>query len=269
MAIARRLGLFWGKSPSPSALVSAIAQAEIAVGNPFVLSDEQVKALRQAAKDLVDAGHTEAANIVIALLIDRGDLEPPFRQSLLQQFNQTAKAWRILLDDCIKKQQPFRLLYRNAQGRELEFTVRHAHIRPYENRSYLMIWCEETADVEPDIPKFPELWHNRCLRLDRIQSMTVLPISGQWHNQLDTIEVQLHLSGGLAKAYEPKPDDTDSSVQADKRIVMRRVVNLFWLIREVRRYGPECVIVSPEALRDRFRKELTRWVKQYESKIPD
>lgn len=74
----------------------------------------------------------------------------------------------------MKKRQPFRLLYRNAQSRELEFTVRHAQIRPYENRSYLMIWCEETADVEQGIPEFPELWHNRCLRLDRIQSMTVL-----------------------------------------------------------------------------------------------
>jgi predicted DNA-binding transcriptional regulator YafY len=40
-------------------------------------------------------------------------------------------------------------------------------------------------------------------------------------------------------------------------------VNPFWLIRELRRYGADCVIVSPNAVRDRFKKDLTAMLEQY------
>ncbi|MBD3562273.1 transcriptional regulator, partial [Planktothrix sp. FACHB-1355] len=43
--IARRFGIVWGKSPSPSGLVAAIAQEELQVGREaFTLSEKQVKA---------------------------------------------------------------------------------------------------------------------------------------------------------------------------------------------------------------------------------
>jgi predicted DNA-binding transcriptional regulator YafY len=255
-AIARRLNILWGKEPSISGLIVAIAQQSVEVGQPFTLNPNQVKALQQAIKALNDAGHVGEAQSTLALLLDKGKLEAPLRQSLLKQVSQTTQAWRILIEDQIKKQQPFLLNYRNSQDQELDFTVRHAEIRFYEKRFYLQIWCEETTDVENDIPDLPELWHNRCLRLDRIQSLAVLPVSGDWRGQLDTLKVYLQFRGWLAKAYEPKDDDIENELVGDVRQVVRRVANPFWLIREVSRYWEDCVIVSPESLRDRLKQKL-------------
>jgi predicted DNA-binding transcriptional regulator YafY len=265
--IARRLNIFWGKSPSPSGLITAIAQQKLEVGQPFTLNSNQVKALRQATKDLIDAGHVEEAQTLLALLLERGNLEAPMRQSLLQQVSQPAEAWRILVEQQIEKQQPFHLVYRNSQSQELEFTVRYAEICPYEKRLYLQIWCEETEDVESDIPDLPELWNNRCLRLDRIKAL--LPIGGQWRGRLDFLEVYLQFSGWLVKAYEPKPEDVDDKIVGDVRQVVRRVVNPFWLIREILRYWENCEILSPESLRLRVQQKLSALCRLYDMEVQD
>lgn len=256
-AIAERLGIRWGNSPSPSGLVSAIAQHDLEVGHPFKFNPMQVKALHQSIRDLIDAGHIEEAKSVLTLLIDRGGLEAPLRQSLIQQISHPLEGWRIQVDQLIAQQQPFHLVYQNSQGQSLEYTVHYAEVIFYEKRYYLQIWCDETADSTD----LPELRHNRCLRLDRIQA--IFPISGEWRGQLDAIQVQLHFKGWLVRAYEPKADDMQDEVVEDIRQVTRRVVNLFWLNRELRRYGSECVIVSPEAVRDRFKQELLAMVEQY------
>lgn len=254
-AIARRLNILWGKEPSVSGLIVAIAQQSVEVGQPFTLNSNQVKALQQAIKALNDAGHVGEAQTVLALLIDKGKLEAPLRQSLLQQVSQPAhQGWRILIEDLINKEQPFHLVYRNSQNQQLEFTVRYAEIPFYEKRFYLQVWCVETADVENDIPDLPELWHNRCLRFDRI--LSVLPISGEWRGQLDSIEVYLQFRGWMAKAYEPKNDDIENEVIGNVRNVVRRVANPFWLVREVSRYWEDCVILSPDSLRDRLKQKL-------------
>ncbi|MBD2013178.1 WYL domain-containing protein [Microcoleus sp. FACHB-53] len=253
-AIARRLNILWGKEPSISGLIVAIAQQAVEVGQPFTLNSSQVKALQQAIKALKDAGQVGEAQTVLALLLDKGKLEAPLRQSLLQQVSQPAQGWRILIEDLINKQQPFHLVYRNSQNQELEYTVRYAEIPFYEKRFYLQVWCEETKDVEEDIPELSELWHNRCLRFDRIRS--VLPISGDWQGQLDYIKVYLQFRGWLAKAYEPKDDDLENELMGDVRNVVRRVANPFWLIREVSRYWEDCVILAPDSLRDRLKQKL-------------
>lgn len=256
-AIAERLDIRWGDSPSASGLVAAIARKELEVGYPFKFNPIQVKALRQCVRDLIDAGHIEEARSVLTLSIDRGNLEAPLRQSLIQQISQPLEGWRIQVDQLIAQQQPFHLVYQNSQGQSLEYTVHHAEVIFYEKRYYLQIWCDETEDSTD----LPELKHNRCLRLDRIQA--IFPISGEWRGQFDAIQVQLHFKGWLVRAYEPKDDDIQDEVVKDVRQVTRRVVNPFWLIREVRRYGSECVIVSPEAVRDRFKQELLSMVEQY------
>ena len=253
-ALARRLNILWGKEPSVSGLIVAIAQQAVEVGKPFTLNSNQVKALQQAIKALNDAGHVGEAQSVLALLLDKGKLEAPLRQSLLQQVSQPAQGWRILIEDLINKEQPFHLVYRNSQNQELEFTVRYAEIPFYEKRFYLQVWCEETKDVEDDIPDLPELWHNRCLRFDRI--LSVLPISGEWRGQLDSIKVYLQFRGWLAKAYEPKDDDVENELMGDVRNVVRQVANPFWLIREVSRYWEDCVILAPDSLRDRLKQKL-------------
>ncbi|MBD1849142.1 WYL domain-containing protein [Cyanobacteria bacterium FACHB-502] len=256
-ALAEQLNIRWGNNPSPSGLVSAIAWQELEVGKPFKFEPAQTNALRQSIVSLLDAGYIEEAKSVLTLLIDKGELEAPIRQSLIQQISQPLEGWRIQTDQLIAQKQPFHLVYQNAQGQSLEYTVHYAEIVFYEKRYYLQIWCTQTEDSTD----LPELRHNRCLRLDRIQA--IFPMTGEWRGNFDTVEVKLHFRGGLVRAYEPKNDDIQDEVIDNVRCVTRRVVNPFWLIREVRRYGPECVIVFPDGIRDRFKQELLAMVEQY------
>jgi predicted DNA-binding transcriptional regulator YafY len=265
--IADRLDLRWGESPSASKLVAAIAQEQVSVGKFHPLSAEQIEALRQSVKVLVDAGLIEEAKSVITVLLEQGDLEAPLRQTLLQQLTQSIAAWRKQLDLYIAQNQSFRVSYRNSQGQMLDLTARYAEIQFYEKRFYVQIWCEETADVEADLPDLPELWHNRCLRLDRIQALQ--PIEGNWRGALDSIEVYLQFKRWLANAYEPKPGDLENQVIGDIRQVTRRVANPFWLIREVSRYWEDCEIVAPAALRDRFKQTLGTLCQIYSMKVQD
>jgi hypothetical protein len=250
-AIALKHDILWGKNPSPSGLVVAIASGELEVGQPFSLDAVRVKALRQAIKDLIDTGHVEEAQIIMTLLLERGNLETPLRQDLLKQVGQPMEAWRVRLNQLIQDKQPFHLAYCNSQGEYLEYTVRFAKILLYEGRMYLQIWCEETADSDG----IPELQHNRCFRLDnRIQS--ILPIGGEWRDGLDEVKVQLHFKGRLLKAYESKEEDLSNEVIGALRRVVRRVSNPFWLYREVVHYFDDCEIIAPKNLRDRFQDKL-------------
>lgn len=267
-AIARRLNIFWGKSPSPSGLIAAIAQQAVEVGKPFTLNSAQVKALQQATKVLYDSGQIAEAQTLISLLLERGNLEAPQRQLLLQQASQAAEAWRIIVDQHRINQQPFLLLYRNRQEQELEYTVRYAEINFEEKRFYLNIWCEETEDIKDT--DFPELIHNRCLRLDLIKA--IVPTGGQWRDEgLDFIEVYLHFKRGMVKAYEPREADISDEVvvvgEEKVRQVVRRVSNPFWLVREVLRYGGDCVVVSPESVRERVKQEVRSLCHQYDMEI--
>ncbi|NHC37217.1 WYL domain-containing protein [Scytonema millei] len=260
--IARRLNILWGKEASVSGLIVAIAQHSVEIGKPFTLDANQINALQQAIKALNDAGHIGEAQTVLALLLERGNLEAPLRQSLMKQLGQPVREWRSRIEELIQTQQPFYLLYQNSQDRELDYKVRHAQVRFFEKRFHLMIWCDETADVEDDIPELPELWHNRCLSFDRIKS--VVATSGDWRDELDYIEVQLHFRGGLIKAYQPKEEDLEDDTIGDVRQVVRRVANPFWLIREVARYWEDCVIVSPESMRDRLKQKVLTLCKLYD-----
>ncbi|OKH27445.1 WYL domain-containing protein [Chroogloeocystis siderophila] len=261
-AIACRFNILWGKDPSISGLIVAIAQHALELGKPFELDSNQINALQQAIKALNDAGRIGEAQTILTLLLDRGNLETPLRQSLLKQLSQPAQAWRILVDEYREKKQPFYILYHDSQDKDREYTVRHAEIKFFDKRFYLLVWCEETADVEDDSQQLPELWHNRCLRLERIRS--IVPINGDWRGELDYIEVQLHFLGWMVKAYERKNDDIEDITIRDVRKVVRRVALPFWLIREVLRYEENCVIVSPEAMRDLLAAKLRTLCQLYD-----
>ena len=264
-AIARRLNIHWGKDPSVSGLIVAIAQQAVEVGKPFILDSNQVNALQQAIKALNDAGRVGEAQTVLALLLDRGNMAASLRQSLMKQLNQPTQLWRNQIEEQVKKQQPFQILYHDSQEKDLDYTVRYAEVRFFDNRFYLLIWCEETQDVENDIPDLPELWHNRCLRFDRIQS--IVPISGNWRGELDHIVVYLHFRGWLKKAYQRRPgEDLEDEIVGEVRQVVRKVVNHFWLIREVLRYWDECVIVAPDSMRQRIQEKLYQLCDLYDIK---
>ena len=226
----------------------------------FTLNPTQVKALQQAIKLLKDSGCIGEAQTLSSLLLERGELEAPLRQAILQQVSQMSQAWRILIEQHIQNQQSFHLLYGNSQGKEWEYTVRYAEITFEEKRFYVQIWCEETEDITN--PEYPELIHNRCLRLDRIQA--VVPTDVGWRQEgLDTLEVYIHFYRGMVKAYEPKANDVSNEVVGDVRQVIRKVSNPFWLIREVFRYGEDCEIVSPQNVRDRFREKVKSLCQRY------
>ncbi len=264
-AIACRLKILWGKDPSVSGLIVAIAQQAVEVGKPFILDSNQVNALQQAIKALNDAGRVGEAQTVLALLLDRGNMAASLRQSLMKQLNQPTQLWRNQIEEQVKKQQPFQILYHDSQEKDLDYTVRYAEVRFFDNRFYLLIWCEETQDVENDIPDLPELWHNRCLRFDRIQS--IVPISGNWRGELDHIVVYLHFRGWLKKAYQRRPgEDLEDEIVGEVRQVVRKVVNHFWLIREVLRYWDECAIVAPDSMRKRIQQKLYQLCDLYDIK---
>jgi len=263
-AIARKFNILWGKDPSISGLIVAIAQHSLEVGKPFSFDSNDIHALQTAIKALNDVGQVGEAQTILALLIEKGNLDASIRRSLMKQLSQPTQAWRILIDEYREKQQPFLLLYHNSQGEDLEYTVRYAEPRFFERRYYLMIWCEETKDVENDIPELPELWHNRCLSFDGIRS--TLPTSGNWRSELDCLEVHLHFRDWMIKGYQSKEGDIPEKdeIIGDVRQVVRRVVNPFWLIREVLRYEENCVIIAPEAMRDRLASKLRTLCQLYD-----
>ncbi|AFY85313.1 helix-turn-helix transcriptional regulator [Oscillatoria acuminata] len=257
--IAAELKVLWGDRGSISGLLTAIAQGKFQVGQSLTLTSAQVQALQQANRLLIDTGHSPQAQTLTSLLLDRGNLEAPLRLALQQLVNQPSEVWRLRAEEQIQKQQPFRLFYLNAQERELEYTVRCAQVTFREKRFYLEIWCEETEDI-PNTD-FPELIHNRCLRLDRIQE--IQPIAGEWRNGLDFIEVYLHFYEGLVKAYESKDSDISNEVIGEVRQVVRRVSHPFWLIREILPYGKKCLVVAPQAMRDRVKEEIHAIYQRY------
>ncbi|MCM1983093.1 helix-turn-helix transcriptional regulator [Lyngbya confervoides] len=264
-AIAARLGIKWGERPSPSGLVSAIADSSLYVGPYFSFSREEIEALQQAIRALIDSGQPTLAKSVITLLLNYAHLEAPLRQELIKTASHPLDGWRIQVDQYRDRQQPFRVLYANSQGKILEFTVRYAEVQFHEKRDYLQIWCDETED-NLDLP---ELKHNRCLRLDRIQG--ILEATGEWRGSFDSILVQLRFTNDMVAAYESKAEDIRNEILASdpqkgvsqQRIVTRKVVNPFWLIREVLRYGPDCQIISPPEIRDLLKSEIQTTLQHY------
>ncbi len=258
--IARNLQILWGKEPSISGLIVAIAQQEVAIGQQFTFDKVHVQSLEKSIKLLADTGSLRDAQILVELLLAKANLTPEHRQTLLQSVSQPHEGWRILVDRFHEQQQPFRLLYQTPQGESQEFTVRYGEIAFHEKRFFLDAWCEET----PDRIEYPELAHNRCFRLDRIKA--IVPISGAWCEEgLDRIEVQLHFYKGLVKAYEFRQGiDDREEYEGDKlRRVWLKVSNPFWLLRDVRTYGADCEVIAPASVRAQARKAAESMVANY------
>jgi predicted DNA-binding transcriptional regulator YafY len=261
-ALAAKLGINWGSSPSASGLVVAIATQALEIGSAYQLDASQQQALDQATKALVDAGYVDEAQIVLALLLDRSTLEAPLRQALMQKVGQPSEAWRIRVDQLRQEKRPFLLSYLDGQKQLLSFTVHYAEVVFYEKRFFVQAWCEEVSTPKESDLYLPELKHNRCFRLDRVQS--IAPFNGTWRAHIDFVKVQLHFSRGLVTAYESKPEDIEDTITGQVRRVVRRVANPFWLMREVRRYGKDCVVVTPDVLRHYYRQELEEELQQYQ-----
>ncbi|OUL20560.1 WYL domain-containing protein [Nostoc sp. RF31YmG] len=262
-AIAREFGMMWGDRPNISKLIEAIAQRKLLIGNNNNWSESRIRALHRCIGALTDIGQIEQAQIIANLLLERSELSIPLRTEIEGLLKNLPPAWRLQIDNYILRNQPFQLSYQDAAGRLLNFTVRHAKVTPHEKRQYLDCWCEET-EGNFDIP---ELLHNWSLRLDRITDAAVTSISGKWRTNLDEITVEMHLFAGLAFAYQAKPEDDINEWLPDQprvKRVIRRVSNTFWFSREVMQYAPDCVVVSPENLRDRLKQKLRTLCQLYD-----
>ncbi|HBB30870.1 MAG TPA: WYL domain-containing protein [Cyanobacteria bacterium UBA8803] len=261
-AIALELGMKWGERPNISKLVEAIARRQLLVFPNNDWSETRIRALERSINALTDIGQIEQAKIVAELLRERSEISLPLRAEIERFLANLPPPWRLEIDRYILRNQPFQLSYQDAADRFWHFNVRHAQVNPHEKRQYLDCWCEETEgnqDVE-------ELQHNWCLRLDRIQEAAVTPISGRWLSSLAYIEVEMQLLKGLAFAYRAKPEDKDDGWLPDGlqvRRVVRKVSSTFWFFREVLQYGEDCIIISPQSVRDRLTAKLIAMCHQY------
>ncbi|GCL42578.1 WYL domain-containing protein [Dolichospermum planctonicum] len=261
--IALQFGMKWGDDPNISKLIKAIAQHELIVSKNNDWQDSRIRALHRCITALTDIGQNEQAEIIANLLLARSELSVPLRKEIEGFLNNSRPSWRLQIDHYILRQQPFQLAYQDAAERVVNFTVRYAKITPYEKRQYLDCWCEET-EGNSDIP---ELQHNWCFRLDRINEAAVTEITGQWHSNLDQIDVEMHILNKLAFAYQPKPEDKIVEWIPDQpqvKKVIRRISNTFWFIREIMQYSSECIVVSPEDVRSRIKGNLIKLCQNYD-----
>ncbi|WYL93035.1 MAG: WYL domain-containing protein [Gloeotrichia echinulata IR180] len=267
-AIAREFGMMWGNDPNISKLIKAIAQRKLIIGKNNDWKESRIRTLHRCIGALTDIGQIEQAEIIAHLLLERSELSTPLRKEIQSFLENTPPAWRLQIDRYILREQSFQLSYQDAAHRVFNFTVRHAKVTPHENRQYLDCWCDETEGNFDVV----ELQHNWSLRLDRIQDAAVLPVAGEWRSGLAQIDVEMQILGNLAFAYQAKPEDKTNEWLPDTqrvRRVVRRVSNTFWFIREVMQYTPDCVIVSPENLRDRFKEKLIALCHNYHLLISD
>lgn len=261
--IAREQGMLWGDRPNISRLVEAIARHELLIGRNNDWSDTRIRALQQTIRSLVDTGQIAEARTIAELLLERTELTVPIRRDIERFLETPLIAWRQDIERYILQQQPFQLSYHDAADRPWVFTIRFAQITFNERRQYLKCWCDQTEGNQ-DIPA---LAHNWSLRLDRIPEAAISTVKGNWRPALDYIDVEIHVLRGLAFAYQAKTEDRSNEWLPDTpqvRSVVRQVSNTFWFFREILPYGEDCVIVSPDSVRDRFKEKLRSLCAQYD-----
>ncbi len=262
--IALDLNITWGEKPNISKLIEAIARRQFLILPNSDWPTARIQVLITAQQLLIDSGKIEAARHLTELLLSRQELTIPQRTELQTFFNNPPPPWRQTLDQYIRSQTPFLLAYYDAADRPFSFSIRHAQIIPIEKRQYLQCWCEET-EGSYDIP---ELIHNRTLRLDRIPDAAIQPLKAKWKPDLDRIDVEFHLFGGLIRAYSSteKQDNINELIAepTTARRIVRPIASTFWFFREILPYGEDCEIVSPAPLRQKFRQKIQMLADRYE-----
>jgi hypothetical protein len=259
--LAAEFGLTWGEKPNISKLVKAIARSELRIAPNHDWDSRRIDALETARQVLIDADKNLEAQEIAKLLCERSELKIPLRDKLQGFLEHPQPQWRQQLEKYIRRQQPFRLTYQDAQEKIWSFTVLYARIQPIEKRQYLLCRCAESEGHQD----LPELAHNRTLRLDRLQEAALAPLEQRWLSAPETIPVTFHLKGGLAFAYEQKPDDLEVSLEEDPPIrrVVRQIYSLFWFLRDIAPYYADCEIIAPEVVRQRHQETINKLSQLY------
>lgn len=72
----------------------------------------------------------------------------------------------------------------------------------------------------------------------------------------------------MVKAYEPRVgQDISDETTGNVRQVVRQVNNPFWLVREVLRYGQDCIVISPDNVREAVKREIIATCRNYDIKL--
>ena len=260
--IALEQGMTWGDRPNISRLVEAIARRELLIGRNNDWSNSRILALQQAMRSLTDNGQLDEARLIAQLLLERSELTLPLRSEIEHLLTTPSIPWRTEIDQYIRRHEPFRLTYRDAVDHPWVFTIHYARITFREKRQYLECWCEETEGNQD----LPELQHNWTLRLDRIPEAALSSVRGKWRSGLDTINAEMQIMGGLAFAYQSRPEDILNewiTEPPNTRRVVRSLSNTFWFFREILPYGEDCKIIAPESLQNRLITKLRSLCEQY------
>lgn len=262
--LALELGYQWGDRPNISKLIKAIAQNHLRIAPNHNWPQERIQALNQARLTLIDQGDLDHATAIANLLLERSDITIPLRGALEAFINTPIKSWRQSVEQFIRQQRPFTLTYQEASGRLRQFSIRYAEIRRHEKREYLDCWCDETEDNQD----LPELQHNWCLRLDRIEDAAVGPYPQPWRQGLDTIDVEFHLYGNLAFNYQShtrgdRHNDWHPELPQTRQVI-RAIHSTFWLLREIFPYGKDCQVISPAGVRQKVIDELSLLTQHYD-----
>ncbi|MEM6837277.1 MAG: WYL domain-containing protein [Cyanobacteria bacterium P01_C01_bin.120] len=73
---------------------------------------------------------------------------------------------------------------------------------------------------------------------------------------------------GLVHNYESRSEDVEDETVKNIRRVVRQIRSTFWLFREVRRYGADCIVIGPEDVRDRFAQDAIAMARHYLDEAP-
>jgi hypothetical protein len=269
----------WGKRGNVKALIRKIALGEIPLARPregyflLELTQKDVGTLTQSIRGHINIGQAAVALELLEILLrcpslPKGIIEEleMLSQSALQSI-ENQHFWQVR--QLILSSVPFRMLYQNGAGEINTYTIRYAHLEPIPEERipyYLCAWVDEPSSH----PEMQGLEHNRSFRCDRILEVQSLP-GEQWRHQgLDWVEAKFLLQGSLAKSYESKKWDIDSSETDRGRLVRRRVWSLWWFVnRDIFRYGSEAIVLSPLEARLIAQRRLTKMLATYEEFSPE
>lgn len=173
----------------------------------------------------------------------------------------------------IDAKKPFTIAYSKATGEIEQYSLLYAEIvhrgGDESSRPGGSWYLEGYCDTPNPKAELPELAHNRTFLIDRLEDAISAPGRGKWHKPgLQTIDIVLQLSGGLAHNYKPLEGrdlpDRDKWLDATTREVVWRCNSVLWAKRPILRYGASCKVIGPANFRDLVIQEIAEMVKNYQ-----
>ena len=260
--ISLRYGYKWGEEGNITAFLRGLVDSKIRFDSQqLILSEQEQDALLEAIRFLCQRSHFSLASSLLRFL--PAESLNGFQQAQLSFYLDFLNT-SILedLNGCIGDQRPFQLNYLDSTQKEYSFSVSYAEFRFFENRIYLLCWCEETQDNQDILG----LNHNWCFRLDLVQEGGIIPLNSLWREQgLDSVEVEFLLFGRLAYAFQERLDDFSEWIDTNPptRRVKRTINSSFWFVREILPYGCSCRVLSPPSIVDLITHEINEMHHQY------